>query len=303
MKSNSDTNFTELKKDSDNTIYTKTKDADFPPFSVAMCVYEKDNAEWFDSALGSVIIKQTVKPSEVVLVVDGPVSDSIHAVIKKYEKICDGRRIFKVNEFTENRGLGEALKVGIKNCTYELIARMDSDDIAVENRFELQLRKMADQTVDICGGQIEEFIGDINNTAGRRLVPETDSELKSYMKKRCPFNHMTVMYKKTAVLEAGNYMDWFWNEDYYLWIRMALAHMTFANLPEVLVHVRVGKDMYARRGGKKYFVSETRLQKYMLDKKMISFPTYVGNIGKRAIMQILLPNKIRARVFKHFARN
>ena len=111
------------------------------------------------------------------------------------------------------------------------------------------------------------------------------------------------MYKKSAVLKAGNYMDWFWNEDYYLWIRMALAGMTFANLPAILVHVRVGKDMYARRGGKKYFDSETRLQKYMLDKKLISIPTYIANVGKRVIVQVLLPNNVRAWVFKHFARN
>lgn len=209
----------------------------------------------------------------------------------------------KVIEFSENKGLGKALEAAIEKCTYDLIARMDSDDIAVENRFELQLKKMRSSDIDICGGQIEEFIGDIGNVAGRRLVPETDAELKAYIKMRCPFNHMTVMYKKSAVLRAGNYMDWFWNEDYYLWIRMALADMKFANLPEILVHVRVGKDMYARRGGKKYFQSETKLQKYMLDKKMISLPTYIENVGKRVIVQVLLSNNVRAWVFKHFARN
>lgn len=129
---------------------------------------------------------------------------------------------------------------------------MDSDDIAVSNRFELQLRYFVNQDCDICGGQIDEFIDDPSNVVGRRLVPESNKELKVYMQKRCPFNHTTVMYKISAVMDAGSYQDWFCNEDYYLWIRIALREQKFENLPETLVKTRVGKDMYARRGGDKY---------------------------------------------------
>lgn len=203
----------------------------------------------------------------------------------------------------KKRGLGEALKVAIENCSNEIIARMDSDDIAVEKRFELQLRFIQTQNTDICGGQIEEFVDDPSNVVGRRIVPQTDAELKSYMRKRCPFNHMTVMYKKSAVMEAGNYQDWFWNEDYYLWIRMALKNHQFANLSETLVKVRVGKDMYARRGGDKYFKSEIGIQKLMLEKGLIDRTTYRSNCVKRFIVQKLLPNKIRGWVFRKFARS
>ena len=123
------------------------------------------------------------------------------------------------------------------------------------------------------------------------------------MRKHCPFNHVTVMYKKSSVLAAGNYQDWFWNEDYYLWIRMALKNQRFANLPEILVNIRVGKDMYARRGGDKYFKSEISIQKLMLEKRIIDKPTYAINCAKRFIVQKALPNTIRGWVFKTFARS
>lgn len=284
---------------------TETNSAEYPPFSVATSVYGKDNAEWFDIALDSIIVKQTVKPSEVVLVVDGPVPDSIQKVIEKYTEICAGGGIhFNVIRFEVNKGLGEALRTAVKNCTHQIIARMDSDDIAVANRFELQLKAFLQHPgVSILGGQIEEFITTSDDVIGKREVPQTDTELKEYMKRRCPFNHTTVMFKRSDVLQAGNYQDWFWNEDYYLWIRMALAGMEFQNLPETLVYVRVGADMYARRGGDKYFKSEIGIQKYMLDHKMISRPTFIMNCGKRLVVQKLLPNKIRGWVFRTFARS
>lgn len=275
----------------------------YPPFSVAICVYGKDNAKWFDKALESIIVNQTVKPSEVVLVVDGPIPEEIEKVIEKYAQICRGGVLLKVIRFSENRGLGQALRVCIENCENELIARMDSDDIAVFERFELQLKRMVSENVDICGGQIEEFISTPDEVVGKRIVPETDSELKAYMRKRCPFNHMTVMYKKSSVMEAGNYQDWFWNEDYYLWIRMALKKNIFANLPDTLVKVRVGKDMYARRGGDRYFKSEIGIQRMMLEKGIIDRPTYLSNCAKRFILQKMMPNNVRGWVFKKFARS
>lgn len=274
----------------------------YPPFSVAISVYAKDKAEWFDTALAS-ILNQTEKPSEIVLVIDGPVPDKIHNVIKKYEKNCGEELKLRVISFPENRGLGEALKAAVESCSYELIARMDSDDIAVNNRFELQLERFLSETdIDICGGQIEEFIDHPSNIVGKRVVPETDKIIKIYMQKRCPFNHMTVMFRKSAVLRAGNYQDWFWNEDYYLWIRMALNGSRFANIPETLVKVRVGKDMYARRGGDKYFKSELGIQRLMFKKGLINRKTFISNCIKRYIVQKMMPNSIRAWVFKRFAR-
>lgn len=275
---------------------------EFPPFSVAMSVYGKDKAEWFDIALAS-IIHQTVGPSEIVLVVDGPVPDSIHQVIHKYHSLCKTEVLFRVIQLPVNKGLGTALKIAVQECSFELVARMDSDDIAVSNRFEQQLSIFAEnEDIDIVGGDIQEFIGSPKEKAGKRMVPKVDKDIKEYLRRRCPFNHMTVMYKKSIVLEVGNYQHLFWNEDYWLWIRMAQKGCMMANTGTILVNVRVGEEMYQRRGGRKYFKSEKFLQSYMLKHGMISYGEYIGNLVKRYIVQIILPNRIRGWVFRKFAR-
>jgi len=274
----------------------------FPPFSVAMSVYGKDHAEWFDAAFASVI-NQTIKPNEIVLVVDGPVPDSLHKVIDKYREICQIGISLKVIQLAKNNGLGNSLRIAVQECRFELIARMDSDDIAVANRFEQQLRIFAEnKEIDIVGGDIQEFIGETKRNAGKRIVPRSDVEIKKYLRKRCPFNHMTVMYKKSSVLAAGSYRDLFWNEDYWLWIRMAEKKCVMANTGTILVNVRVGKDMYRRRGGRQYFMSEKFLQSYMLKHGMILHMEYWENLVKRYIVQILLPDSIRGWVFRKFAR-
>ncbi len=266
-------------------------------FSVSMCVYGKDNPKWFEVAMESVLI-QSISPSEIVLVVDGPVPPELDKIIKKYES----NDIFNVIRFAENQGHGNARRAGLEACKNELVALMDADDICVNNRFEQQLRFYSEHDVDIVGGDISEFIGETENVVAYRNVPITDREIKQYMKKRCPFNQMTVMFKKSSVQGAGGYIDWYCDEDYYLWLRMAQNGCKMMNTGTILVNARVGEDMYNRRGGKKYFKSEAKLQKYMLDKKIIGFGTYFMNVSKRFIVQILLPNKIRGWVFKKFAR-
>ena len=112
-----------------------------------------------------------------------------------------------------------------------------------------------------------------------------------------------MLMKKESVMSVGGYQEWFCDEDYFLWIRMFLAGMKFANLPEVLVNVRVGEEMYKRRGGWKYFKSEARLQRYMLKNKVIGFGTFLMNVTKRLILQVLMPSWLRGIVFKKFARS
>ncbi len=273
--------------------------SDSHPFSVSMCVYGGDNDEWFEQAVGSVL-NQTVKPNEIVLVVDGPVPEEINQIIQRYE----ANSLFHVIRFTENKGHGEARRVGLSNCKNELVAIMDADDICVKDRFEKQLTIFKNHPdADVVGGQITEFIGNERNIVGRRVVPQSDVEIKKYLKTRCPMNLVTVMFKKSSVEKVGGFIDWYCEEDYYLWVRMALAGMRFANINETLVNVRVGKDMYNRRGGIKYFQSEARLQRYMLDNKVISYTTYLRNISKRLIVQVLMPNQLRGWVFRKFARS
>ena len=269
-------------------------------YSVLMSVYFKESPENFRVAMDS-MLNQTVMPDEIVLVEDGSLTDELYALIDEYKSKYPDIMHIVVNE--NNLGLGLSLKKGLNACKNELVARMDTDDISVPDRCEKQLEYFkANPDTSILGGQIQEFINTVDNVAGRRIVPETDSELKEYMKKRCPLNHVAVMFKKSDIKKAGNYKKWFWNEDYYLWIRLALKGCKFANLPDVLVNVRVGEEMYQRRGGMRYFRSEAKLQKYMLDSGLIDFRRYAVNVAERLILQVLMPNKVRGFIFRTLAR-
>ena len=263
-----------------------------------MCVYGGDNAEHFKDAVES-ILNQTVKPEEVIIVVDGPVSTPLDVVICEYEKLpcC------KIIRLKENQGHGVARRTSLSYCSYDIVALMDADDISVPQRFEKELAILLNHDeLSIVGGDIAEFIDSPENIVGYRKVPNEDNDIKEYIKKRCPMNQMTVMFRKHDVESVGGYLDWYCEEDYYLWLRMYLEGMNFANIPEVLVNVRVGKEMYQRRGGIHYFKSEAKLQRYMLQNRIIRVPTYIVNVLKRLIVQVLLPNRLRGWVFQKFAR-
>ncbi len=267
-------------------------------FSVSMCVYGKDNPEWFRKAVDS-ILNQTKAPDEVILVVDGPVPHSLDSIINNYEL----NPIFNVIRLPENKGHGEARRVGLNNCSYNLVALMDADDISAPDRFEKQLALFEkDPELTIVGGNITEFVDSPDNVVGARVVKSDDNAIKEDMKIRCPMNQVSVMFKKDRVDKVGGYIDWFCEEDTFLWLRLFLDGAKFANLPDYLVNVRVGKEMYQRRGGKKYFLSEAKLQKFMLDNKIIGLGTFLINVNKRLVVQLLLPNKLRSWVFQKFAR-
>lgn len=267
-------------------------------FSVAMAVYEKDDPAHFGAAIDS-IWNQTRKPDEIVLVVDGPIPATLHAEITARESIPCLRVIY----LPENRGLGIARDTALAACKHDLVALMDADDISCPDRFEKQMRRMEeDPSLSLVGGCIREFIGDVENAVSIRAVCEDDADIKEDLKKRCPINHMTVLFRKSDIEQAGGYREFYYNEDYDLWVRMCLAGMKFANLPDVLVNVRVGEDMYRRRGGMRYYKSEARLQKQLLDSKLIGHGRYALNLTKRFIVQVLLPHRLRGFVFRHFAR-
>lgn len=270
-------------------------------FSVITSVYKNDKSEFVRVALDSMLVHQSVKPAEIVLVQDGPVPDCLDLLLSEYETKYP--EIIHVIRLDKNGGLGNALKLGVENAKYDICARMDSDDICLPDRFEKQLAYLeAHPECDIVGGQMTEFIDTPENIVGRREVPLSNEEIYEFMKSRCALNHVTVMFRKEAVLKAGNYQDWFWNEDYYLWVRMMMAGCKFANIPDVAVNVRSGADQYARRGGKKYFDSEMGIKKLMLEKGMISRKEYIINYVERFIVQLILPNSIRGWVFRTFAR-
>lgn len=268
-------------------------------FSVLMTVYVKETPEHFRLAMDS-IINQTVKPSEIVLVRDGLVTDELQACIDEY--LAKEENITYI-PLEVNSGSGNASRVGVEKAKHEIIARMDSDDISVPNRFELQLKAFENNPeIDVVGGTIAEFIDDVSNVICVRETALDDKEIKEYMKSRSAINNVSAMFKKSAIIKAGNYIELHFVEDYYMWCRMLACGCNFMNLPETLVYVRVGKDMYSRRGGYSYFKSLKELEKYKKHAGIISGFRYAKNVSVRFIQCVLLPNKLRGFLYKKLAR-
>jgi len=269
-------------------------------FSVLMSVYAKDNPQWLREAVESVI-NQTVKPSQIVLVADGPVGPDIEKIIFDYEQ--NSVLEFKVLRLTQNSGLGIALQKGLEICRYPLVARMDSDDISMPNRFELQLKEfLKNPNLSILSGYIQEIDGITKEKLNVKKVPLNDTDIKKYIKIRSPFNHPCVMFKKDVVLKVGNYQPFHFLEDYYLWIRMAKNNFEMKNISEILLEMRVAHNLYARRGGYEYFKSNKALSREMLNLNIINYPYYLFNISVRFITQVLMPNKLRKFFYKKALR-
>lgn len=213
-------------------------------YSVLMTVYTKDKPEYFSLALES-MVKQTYRPDEIVLVKDGPIVKELQQVIDKY--ISLGAPIVQV-QLSKNIGLGLALNEGIKVIKNELIARMDSDDYSMPERCELQVKEFEkNPSIDIIGCPVLEFVGNIENIVGERKVPLTNEEIYKFAKKRDPFNHPTVMYRKSAVEKAGCYSDYRKNQDTDLWIKMLSNNVTCRNLAAPVFRFRFDEGTYKKR--------------------------------------------------------
>lgn len=267
--------------------------------SVLMAVYKNDNPLHFHQAVKS-IINQTFPASEIVLVVDGPISESIEQVISELQEECSYLCVYRLEE---NVGLGAALNYGMTKCTYEIVARMDSDDISVPDRLEKQISYFKNnEKLSIVGSYIDEFVENPMEPVSIRAVPLSNAEIRKKAVIRSPFNHPSVMYKKKDVINAGGYQSLYIYEDYYLWIRMIEQHCICANIPEVLVHMRVGNGMLERRAGKEGFQSNKFLQNYMLKHKMISIWKYVFNIIVRWSVQVGMPSWMQKCVYQSILR-
>lgn len=272
---------------------------EYPNFSVLMSLYIKEKAEYFDECMRS-ILNQTVLPSEIVIVYDGPISIDLRILVEEYKK--NNPRLIKTIENKKNKGLGLALADGVPACKYELIARMDTDDIAREDRFEKQLECfMNDPKLDICGSHIIEFEGTIDNVLSKRKVPLTHEAIADYQKQRSAFNHMTVMYKKSTVLRAGNYEDCPLMEDDMLWIRMLISGAKGMNIDDYLVYARTGYAMIERRGGLAYFKKYLNGRRKIYETKYITRYDYLKTVYIQFFVA-LLPRKIRRVIFINLLR-
>lgn len=269
-------------------------------YSVLMSVYFKESPEYLKQAIES-IQAQTVPTDDFVLVCDGPLNDALDAVIAAKQQEMGAA--LNVVRLARNGGLGNALNKGIKHCKNELVARMDSDDIAYFDRCEKQIAVFNMRPeVSICSGIVEEFTTEPNIVDSKRVPPETNAEIVEFAKKRCPFNHPCVMYKKSAVEAVGSYQDFYLLEDYYLWLRMLMAGYQGYNIQEPLLHMRAGPDMYKRRAGWKYAKTQARLFKFMKQQGFIGNGQYIKSCVIRS-GSALAPNWLRKFMFERVLRD
>ncbi len=268
-------------------------------YSVLMAVYVKERPEYFRLAIQS-MLDQTVAPRDFVIVCDGPLTRELDDVIAEFADTYP--EMFRVIRMDQNRGLGNALNAGLESCRYDLVARMDSDDISLPYRCECQLEMFRkDPQLALCSGDIAEFASDPDDIEGIRHVPKTHGEILKYARRRNPVNHMAVMYRRSAVKDAGGYIEVKLAEDYYLWVRMLQKGYRAANADRVLVKARAGDGLYARRGGLGYVRSVCRLQGLFLETRFITYPEYVRNCVER-VLGGLLPSWIRKWLYRKYLR-
>ena len=213
-------------------------------YSVLMTVYRGDNPSYVKTSIESVLC-QTLPSDDYVIVEDGPLPDELENIIKSYE----GRHSeIHVVRLPKNVGLGKALNAGLPVCKNELIARMDSDDISLPDRCEKQVRTFEeDPELDIVGCPVKEFVGSPDNVVGQRTVPLDNEAIHKYVRRRDPFNHPTVMYRKSKVMKFGPYGDYRKNQDTDLWIKLLSNGCKARNLDEYLLMFRVDEGTYKKR--------------------------------------------------------
>lgn len=271
--------------------------------SVLMSLYWRERAEYLAESLESVW-NQTAQPREVVMVLDGPVGDDLRHVVDSYAERKDGPEM-QIVALKENRGLGRALAEGMKHCSCELVARMDTDDVMMPQRLEHQWTYMcAHGDVAVCGAWIDEFVtgekGEKTVVATRKL-PEGDEEIKRFGKGRNTMNHPVVMFRKSCVEAAGGYEHFPLFEDYYLWVKMMVKDEIFHNLQESLLMFRQSSDVYRRRGGWRYALDEIKFQRAICRLGFIGTTGAIKNIGIRFGVRIM-PNGLRSIIYKKLLR-
>ena len=279
--------------------------------SVLMSVYRREDPSWFSRALRSITLEQTRRPDEVVLVTDGPLTEALEEEIRAFREELkntedsaaagdhtgQGAVRFRVIRLPENRQLGRALQAGLKYCSGELVARMDTDDIARPERLELQEAYMnAHPEISACGGEIAEFEKE-GAVIRVKHMPETPEAIRRYGKIRNPLNHMTVMFRKEAVEHAGGYKHFPLLEDYHLWSRMLAGGAQFGNLPAVLVEARIGSDFAKKRGGLQYFLRYKKLRSLQLHWGYLNPAEYALSLAATFAMT-MQPGRMREKVYR-----
>lgn len=268
-------------------------------FSVLMPIYYKENPEYFNTALESVV-NQTLMPNEIVIVKDGKLTEELDAVIDKY--VSEYPQLFNIVELKENVGQGKARNAGLNACSHNIVALMDSDDIARKDRFEIQIKYMEQNPdVDVVGSFITEFENNPNLIESIKAVPITHEAIYNFGKWRSPMNNVTVVYKKDKVFEVGAYNTFNFGEDYLLFAKMLMNGCKFYNFEECLVNARAGSRMLAKRVGWNKIKQEFLL--FYEFKKMgyINNYQFVRNVSLKFLLRVI-PNWLRSWIYRKFLR-
>lgn len=279
-------------------LYTKYDDMNNVPFTALMSVYFAENPVYLEECFKS-ILDQTVSPSQMVIVLDGPVGHHLQNPINKFASSAK----FKVDvlELSTNCGLGIALNHGLNWCNNNIVVRVDSDDINVENRFERLLDAISMSSIDIVGSYVQEFNLSVDDMKLIRKVPLSRKDILEYSKLRNPFNHMSIAFKKDKVIANGGYMDMPGFEDFYLWKRM-LTQCDALNIPEILVYARRGNGLINRRHGIKYLKMELNFHRKLYFEGYISFTRLIWNVLIRGLPR-LLPVLFLVGIYNYFMRS
>jgi glycosyltransferase involved in cell wall biosynthesis len=263
-------------------------------FSLLLPVYAGDRPEFLRAAFTSSVQEQTQRPSEVVVVVDGPIPDELRSMIDSL--IAASPVPARAVELPRNRGLAEALTVGLQACTHDVVARMDADDVSLPARFERQAEAIA-RGLDLVGTGMFEFATDNGSVLGKRLPPVGPERIAKYAKFHDPFNHPTVMYRKAAVERAGGYEELGLMEDYWLFARMLHSGVRADNLPEPLLMYRVSDGAYRRRGGLGQLRAEVRLQRAFRRMRFTTRAEALRNLAIRGGYR-LIPEMVRKVMYR-----
>jgi len=261
-------------------------------FSVLMSVYNKESPRYLRECLLS-LAGQDLPANELVLVEDGPISSELSDVIESFR--CE-LNIVSV-KLESNVGLGLALNQGLQACRYNLVARMDTDDIAFPCRFEKQISFMErNPDISVLSGCIEEWDENMINKLSKRNLPLTHQEIYRFAKTRSPISHPACVFIKSDVISAGCYPD-IYPEDYQLWITMIQNDCKFANLPDVMLKMRTGKQFITRRGYK-FLKGELKIYRYMYKTGFINTFKYLKIVFLRSLLR-LSPSFVKLFLYKY----
>lgn len=267
-------------------------------FSLLMSVYKHEKPKHLTACFDSIYI-QTVQPKEIVLVEDGPLPADLQQIIERERSRFPYLRTIVLEK---NQGLGIAMQKGLAHCTYDYIARMDTDDICMPERFEIQTKYLEQHPdIDVLSAWITEFDNIPENTVAIRDLPESHNDIYSFGKRRNPINHPAVMFRKKAVIDAGGYQPFPLFEDYYLWARMLKKGYHFHNLQVSLLLFRRSPEMIRRRGGLTYAQNEIHFQRKLHEIGYITYFELIRNVCQRYGIRIA-PNWLRSLIYEHLLR-